>query len=130
MATIKTITINDTLSLDLHDDSGALYISIRRQGAGLVRINLSEVRRLVAALHDVVADLSAGVERYVGIANSDKTLFVDSALGPPGLVIWRITAGLVHIEIDEVPGLANALSDAGVELAARAVGKFGDERLP
>jgi hypothetical protein len=128
MATIKTIAINDTLSLDLHDDAGALYVSIRRAGGGLLRVNLAELRHLVAALHDVVADLSAGVERYVEIANGDKILFVDSALAPPGLVIWRTTAGLVRVEIDEVPGLVNALSDAGGELAARAVGKFGDEQ--
>jgi hypothetical protein len=70
MATIKTIAIGDTLSLDLHDDADVLYVSIRRKDGGLVRVELAEVRHLV-----------------------------------------------------------NALSDAGGELAARAVGKFGDERL-
>lgn len=58
MATIKSVAINDTLSLDLHDDSGALYVTIRRKDGGLVRVELAELPRLIVTLMLAGVDLA------------------------------------------------------------------------
>lgn len=127
MRTIAEIHVLPSLDLWLDIRVDPPGLALRRQGGGLVRIERAEIRHLAAVLYDVGADLTAGVERYVEIANSDGTLFVDSTLDPPGLVIWRTTAGLVRIEPAEVSDLIQALALAALELQALKA-ETGDAR--
>lgn len=57
MVTIATIEINDTLHVDVTRDPPG--VDIRRLGAGLVRIDAHELRRLVEVLTLAGGDLAA-----------------------------------------------------------------------